>query len=64
MTDRRAEFAAAHGPAKGAGLLEAAANSPSLTLCDGGGDGGGPTAAVPDDGTSTTVDVGDGVVLT
>jgi hypothetical protein len=45
-------------------LLEAAANSPSLTLCDGGGDGGGPTVAVPDDGTSTTVDVGDGVVLT
>ncbi len=48
-------------PAKGAGLLEAASNSPSLTICDDGG-GGTPTVVVPDDGTPTSVDVSDGVV--
>jgi hypothetical protein len=50
-------------PGKGAGLFEAAANSPSLTVCDGGdGGGGGPTVVVQDDGTGSTVDVGDGIV--
>jgi hypothetical protein len=39
-------------PAKGAGIFEAAAKSPSLTLCDG-------AVVVGDDGG--TVDVGDGV---
>jgi hypothetical protein len=38
-------------PAKGAGIFEAAAKSPSLTLCDG--------IVVGDDGSS--VDVGDGI---
>jgi hypothetical protein len=48
-------------PGKGAGLFEAAANSPSLTVCDGGdGDGGGVSVSAPD--TDTSVDVGDGVV--
>ena len=46
-------------PGKGAGLFEAAANSPSLTVCDGDG-GGGVSASAPD--TDTSVDVGDGVV--
>jgi hypothetical protein len=49
-------------PGNGAGLFEAAANSPSLTVCDGGG--GDDTAAVvvyPGDG-ETGIDVGDGVV--
>jgi hypothetical protein len=47
-------------PGNGAGLFEAAANSPSLTVCDGGG---GDTAVTvyPDD-SDTGVDVGDGVV--
>jgi hypothetical protein len=45
-------------PGKGAGLFEAAANSPSLTVCD--GDGGGVSVTPPD--TDTPVDVGDGVV--
>jgi len=48
-------------PGKGAGLFEAAANSPSLTVCDGGGGGVDPSVVViPDDGGS--VDVGDGVI--
>ena len=48
-------------PGKGAGLFEAAANSPSLTVCDGGGDdGGGVSVTAPE--TDTPVDVGDGVV--
>jgi hypothetical protein len=44
-------------PAKGAGLFTAAANSPSLTVCDGGGDSGGGDASaavtVIDDGGAT-----------
>src|ERR671921_769720 len=44
-------------PGKGAGLFEAAANSPSLTVCDGGGDdGGGVSVTAPE--TDTPVDVG------
>ena|SRR3712207_1322321 len=39
-------------PAKGAGIFEAAAKSPSLTLCD---------DVVVDDG-GDTVDIGDGIV--
>jgi hypothetical protein len=49
-------------PGKGAGLFQAAANSPSLTVCDGGdggGGGGGVSVAAPD---TDPVDVGDGVV--
>src|SRR5262245_49078098 len=46
-------------PGKGAGLFTAAANSPSLTVCDGGDDGGGVSVTAPDTGT---VDVDDGVV--
>jgi hypothetical protein len=49
-------------PGKGAGLFEAAANSPSLTVCDGGdgdGGGGGVSVAAPD---TDPVDVGEGVV--
>jgi hypothetical protein len=47
-------------PANGAGVFTAAAKSPSLTVCDGGGD---PTTTltVVDDG-GTTVAVDDGVV--
>jgi hypothetical protein len=45
-------------PGKGAGLFEAAANSPALTVCD----GGGVTVSVQDPGTGTTVDVGGGIV--
>jgi hypothetical protein len=48
-------------PAKGAGLFTAAANSPSLTVCDGGGGDPTPTVTVIDDGGST-VNVDDGVV--
>ena len=49
-------------PAKGAGVFTAAANSPSLTLCDGGGSGDPtPTLTVIDDG-GTAVAVDDGVV--
>jgi hypothetical protein len=44
-------------PGKGAGLLEAAANSPALTVCDGGGD-----AVVVSSDDTEPVDVGDGVV--
>jgi hypothetical protein len=47
-------------PGNGAGLFEAAANSPSLTVCDGGGDDTAVTV-YPDD-SDTGVDVGDGVV--
>lgn len=47
-------------PGKGAGLFTAAANSPSLTVCDGGGDTT-VTVTVIDDG-GTTVDVDEGVV--
>ena len=50
-------------PANGNGLFTAAANSPSLTVCDGGGGGGHPTPTVTViDGGGTTVDVGGGVV--
>ena len=45
-------------PGKGAGLFDAAANSPSLTDCDGGGD---VVVASPDD-PDGGVDVGDGVI--
>jgi hypothetical protein len=45
-------------PGKGAGLFEAAANSPSLTVCD----GGGGDVVVTSDETDTGVDVGDGVI--
>ena len=44
-------------PGKGAGLFEAAANSPSLTVCDGGGE----VIINPDD-PDGGVDVDDGVV--
>lgn len=50
-------------PGKGAGLVGAAANSPSLTICgpaDTGGGGGDPT--VIDPGTGGTVDIGGGIV--
>jgi hypothetical protein len=46
-------------PGKGAGLFQAAANSPSLTVCDGGGDDGGGVSLTAAD---TTIDVGDAVV--
>ena len=52
-------------PANGAGLFTAAANSPSLTVCDGSSGGGGdptPTVTVLDGG-GTTVDVDAGVVF-
>jgi hypothetical protein len=45
-------------PGKGAALFEAAANSPSLTVCDGGGD---VVVASPDD-PDGGVDVGGGVI--
>ncbi len=44
-------------PGKGAGLFEAATNSPSLTVCDGGGD----VIVNPDD-PDGGVDVDDGVI--
>lgn len=44
-------------PGKGAGLFDAAANSPSLTVCDGGD---GDVIVYPDD--TGGVDVGDGVI--
>jgi len=50
-------------PGKGAGLFEAAANSPSLTVCD--GDGGGDviiSASSTDTETDTSVEVSDAVV--
>src|SRR3954464_11723334 len=40
-------------PGKGAGLVQAAANSPSLTICDGGDGGGGPVLNLVDPTTST-----------
>jgi len=46
-------------PGKGAGLFEAAANSPSLTVCD--GDGGGIVVASSAD-ADAILDVGDAVV--
>jgi hypothetical protein len=46
-------------PANGAGLFEAAANSPSLTVCDGGGV---VVVAASSDPIDTGVDVADGVV--
>jgi hypothetical protein len=46
-------------PGKGAGLFEAAANSPSLTVCDGGDGGGGVSVSAPD---TDPVDVDPGVV--
>jgi hypothetical protein len=50
-------------PANGSGLFTAAANSPSLTVCDGGSGGGDPTpTVVVVDDAGTTVDVGDGVI--
>jgi hypothetical protein len=48
-------------PGKGAGLFQAAANSPALTVCDGGTTS---TVVVQDPAAGTTVDVGDGVVAT
>jgi hypothetical protein len=45
-------------PGNGAGLFEAAANSPSLTVCDGGGE---VVVSSPDD-PDGGVDVGDGVI--
>jgi hypothetical protein len=48
-------------PANGAGLFTAAANSPSLTVCDGGGGDPTPTLTVIDGG-GTTVNVDEGVV--
>ena len=48
-------------PANGAGVFTAAAKSPSLTVCDGGGEDPTPTITVVDDG-GTTVTVDDGVV--
>jgi hypothetical protein len=48
-------------PANGAGLFTAAANSPSLTVCDGGGGDPTPTVTVIDGG-GTTVNVDDGAV--
>src|SRR3954447_4430 len=51
-------------PGKGAGLINAAANSPSLTICAGGGDGGGDDNVVVTDPTDGGgVDVGGGIVL-
>src|ERR671921_658742 len=48
-------------PAEGAGLFTAAAKSPSLTVCDGGGTDPPPTVTVVNgDGTPVTVD--DGIV--
>jgi hypothetical protein len=48
-------------PGKGAGLFDAAANSPSLTVCDGGG-GDVIVAASTDTDPDTSVDVGDAIV--
>lgn len=46
-------------PGKGAGLFEAAANSPSLTVCDGGG---GDVVVASSEDPDGGVDVGDGVI--
>ena len=48
-------------PGKGAGLFDAAANAPSLTVCDGGG-GDVIVAASTETDTDTSVDVGDAIV--
>jgi hypothetical protein len=48
-------------PGKGVGLFGAAANSPSLTVCDGGG-GDVIVAASTATDTDATVDVGDAIV--
>jgi hypothetical protein len=48
-------------PANGAGVFTAAAKSPSLTVCDGGGTDPTPTVTVVDDG-GTTVPVDDGII--
>jgi hypothetical protein len=48
-------------PAQGAGVFTAAANSPSLTVCDGGGGDPTPTLTVIDDG-GTTVNVDEDAV--
>jgi hypothetical protein len=45
-------------PANGAGLFKAAANSPSLTVCD----AADTSVSVSDTATGATVDVGDGIV--
>jgi hypothetical protein len=45
-------------PGNGAGMLDAATKSPSLTVCDGGGD----DVVVYTDGDASGVNVGDGVV--
>jgi hypothetical protein len=52
-------FALGKLPGKGAGLFEAAANSPSLTVCDGGG---GEVIVTSADEPDAGVDVGDGVI--
>jgi hypothetical protein len=44
-------------PANGAGLFTAAAKSPSLTVCD----GGGTVVVTPSDPGGTPVDVGGGI---
>lgn len=49
-------------PSNAAGLFTAAAKSPSLTVCDGGGDDPVPTATIVDD-TGTPVVVDDGIVM-
>jgi hypothetical protein len=49
-------------PAKGAGVFTAAAKSPSLTVCDGGGDDPTPTVVVVEDG-GTPVVVDDGIIF-
>jgi hypothetical protein len=48
-------------PASGAGVFTAAAKSPSLTVCDGGGEDPTPTVTVVDDG-GTVVPVDEGVI--
>jgi hypothetical protein len=48
-------------PSNAAGLFTAAAKSPSLTVCDGGGTDPVPTATVVDD-SGTPVVVDDGIV--
>lgn len=48
-------------PANGAGVFTAAAKSPSLTVCDGGGGDPVPTVVVIDDGGAPVV-VDDGII--
>lgn len=50
-------------PAKGAGVFTAAAKSPSLTVCDGGGDDPMPTVVVVDGDGGAPVVVDDGIVM-